>query len=168
MVVDASILVFLLDANAPAPTDVATGKPVADGRARVQHLIATLGKAGERLLVPAPALAEVLVGAGTAGPQWLKIISTSSVLRIADFDAFAAVEFAESNKRSLADRQAGDTKRKIKFDDQIIAIAKVAQATAIYSDDEGIRKRAPQEISVIGLADLPLPPESVQGRLDLP
>jgi hypothetical protein len=167
VVIDASILVFLFDANAPAPRDPATGEPIPAANLRIEHLIATLATDGKRLLVPTPALAEVLVGAGVAAAEWLAIISKSSVIRIADFDTLAAVEFAEINKLSLAGRQIGDLKRKIKFDDQIIAIAKVVQAKVIYSDDEGIKRRAPPDITVIGLAELTLPPESAQGNLPL-
>jgi hypothetical protein len=52
---------------------------------------------------------------------------------------------------------------KIKFDRQIVAIAKVCRATVIYSDDEDVGKIAARaRIKVIGLADLPLPPEDAQ------
>ena len=57
---------------------------------------------------------------------------------------------------------------KVKYDRQIIAIARVAQASAIYSDDKGIQALAKAaDIQVIGLADLPLPPETAQGELPL-
>ena len=57
---------------------------------------------------------------------------------------------------------------KIKYDRQIVAIARVNQASAIYSDDRDIRSIAAQaDISVIGLADLQLPPEAAQHELPL-
>jgi hypothetical protein len=47
---------------------------------------------------------------------------------------------------------------KLKYDRQIVAIAKVYGATNIYSDDSDIRTMASKEgIKVIGLADLPVP-----------
>ena len=47
-------------------------------------------------------------------------------------------------------------------------IARVNQASAIYSDDRDIRSIAAQaDISVIGLADLQLPPEAAQHELPL-
>jgi hypothetical protein len=50
---------------------------------------------------------------------------------------------------------------KVKYDRQIVAIAKVAEATAIYSDDKGIRSIAKSvDIPVISFAELPLPPEN--------
>ena len=52
---------------------------------------------------------------------------------------------------------------KLKYDRQIVAIAKVAGATTIYSDDEDIRTiAATANIQVIGIADLPLPAEAAQ------
>ena len=60
------------------------------------------------------------------------------------------------------DKRSGSeaTWAKIKFDRQIVAIAKVAKATAIYSDDADMRTiAAAEDIAVVGLAELPLPPE---------
>jgi hypothetical protein len=46
----------------------------------------------------------------------------------------------------------------VKFDRQIVAIAKVAGVMAIYSDDRPLRSFAGQQgLRVVGLADLPLP-----------
>lgn len=48
---------------------------------------------------------------------------------------------------------------KVKFDRQIVAIAKVASANIIYTDDEGLRSFAEaQGLRVVRLAELPLPP----------
>ena len=69
-------------------------------------------------------------------------------------------------------RKRGDSNApwaKIKYDRQIVAIAKVAGATTIYSDDSDIRAIAAEaKIAVKGLADLPLPPQSAQAELNLP
>jgi len=57
---------------------------------------------------------------------------------------------------------------KVKFDHQIIAIARTEGTEVIYSDDEDIRRFArAQGIEVIGIAALPLPPEDAQGKLPL-
>jgi hypothetical protein len=48
----------------------------------------------------------------------------------------------------------------VKYDRQIVAVAKVCGATTIYSDDKDVRTLAKTvKIEVIGLADLPLPPD---------
>jgi predicted nucleic acid-binding protein len=163
--IDSTVLVFLFDGSASAPIDPATQQPVPNGKARLENLIAELEKRNERLIVPVPALAEVLVRAKGAAPDWLAIIAKSSVIRVADFDIFAAIEFAEMQRLSLATRTADDDKRKMKFDDQIVAIAKVVQASVIYSDDKGIKKRETPEMRVVGIAELSLPPEAAQHNL---
>ncbi|MFZ3326068.1 MAG: hypothetical protein WA231_09320 [Methylocella sp.] len=55
---------------------------------------------------------------------------------------------------------------KIKYDQQIVAIAKVWGATTIYSDDEDIKVLA-VKIDVIGLSALPLPLPPEKAQLDL-
>ena len=55
---------------------------------------------------------------------------------------------------------------KIKFDRQIVAIGRVVQASAIYTDDQNLANTAKRvNIPALGLPDLPLPPETAQGLL---
>ena len=55
---------------------------------------------------------------------------------------------------------------KLKYDRQIVAIAKVVGASAIYSDDKDIRILAADAgIPVVGIADLELPSEKAQMNL---
>ena len=62
---------------------------------------------------------------------------------------------------------AQGTWAKVKYDRQIVATAKVEAADTIYSDDNDVQKLAAQAgLAVIGVAELPLPPEMAQGRLD--
>lgn len=57
---------------------------------------------------------------------------------------------------------------KIKYDRQIVAIAKVAGASVIYSDDKEIFKLGQKVgLTVLRIADLPLPPTDAQGRFAL-
>ncbi len=57
---------------------------------------------------------------------------------------------------------------KVKFDRQIVAIAKVEGANVIYSDDRNVQTfAAGVGISVVKVADLPLPPEDPQAPLPL-
>lgn len=59
-----------------------------------------------------------------------------------------------------------DVWNKIKYDRQIVAIAKVNQATAIYTDDAGLRNTARRiGIAVVGVADMLLPPAKAQIEL---
>ena len=68
-VIDASVLLCLLDPESATGLDTKTGKPITDAKARIDYLIATLDKKREALLIPTPALSEVLVHAGSAAPQ---------------------------------------------------------------------------------------------------
>ena len=120
-----------------------------------------------------PALSECLVHAGPAGPEYLAIISKKAVFRIASFDERAAMEAAARTyeARRRGQRKGGNpeaAKAKIKFDRQIVAIAKVEGATAVYSDDADVIDYA-REAGLEGyrLADLPEPPEDPQHALHL-
>jgi hypothetical protein len=163
VVFDASILLFVFDENTPSS--------VPRAKERVEHLIDRLSKDGEKIIIPTPALSECLVHAGPAGPEYLAIIGRQSCFRVTSFDERAAVEAAVQTYQARQRGQPkggapGIAKAKIKFDRQIVAIATVEGATAIYSDDADIIGYA-QEVSMEAyrLADLPLPPEDPQTAL---
>jgi predicted nucleic acid-binding protein len=162
VVFDASILLLVLEENARAS--------VPRARERVEYLIETLSKTGEKIIIPTPALSECLVHAGvTVAPAYLDIIGKQSCYRVASFDERAAVEAAvrthEARQRGAA--STGASRAKIKFDRQIVAIAAVEGATAVYSDDRDVIAYA-KEAGMEGyrLEDLPLPPEDSQTTMD--
>ena len=122
--------------------------------------------------MPTPVLSEILVRAGQAASQKIvEELNRLAVFRIEPFDARAAIEVAAMTRSALDGTgkkrgKATGVWAKIKYDRQIVAIAKVAGATTIYSDDADIRSIASAEdIPVIGLADLPLSDETMQGDL---
>jgi len=170
VVFDATTLLYLLDPEAKAPTDPETGKPVSYVKERIAFLVSELEKSREKIIVPTPALSELLVRAGEAGPEYLDILNKSAAFKIVDFDQRAAVEVAAATREAL---DAGDKKlgsgspwAKIKFDRQIIAIASVEGAAAIYSDDNDITRFSKNTgIPVIGIRDLPVPPQNPQKSL---
>ncbi|AWX93203.1 hypothetical protein DPM13_08805 [Paracoccus mutanolyticus] len=82
---------------------------------RVNHLIAEIA-ANSGKIVTTPALAEVLVMAGEAAPEWLNIIGKSKHFVVADFDVRAAIEHAA--QMSDAPRPLAQGKQKAKFDYQ--------------------------------------------------
>lgn len=169
VVFDASILIYVVDANANAPIDLITNLPVDRCRDRVDHLIATLQQNNAKIVIPTPSLAEVLVKAGNSGPEFLRILGSSKHFRITSFDERAAVEFAAYQAARLATGKPSSTGRpKAKFDDQIIAIAAVEKVETIYSDDADITRLADGRFGIIGISGLPLPPEEEpQGNLPL-
>ena len=71
-VFDATALIHLLEPAAPAITDPATQKPLADAKARIDNLVQTLEQKRERIIVPTPVLGEVLVHANDAGASYLE------------------------------------------------------------------------------------------------
>lgn len=166
---DASILIYVIDEDAKPPIDPATGKPIDRCHERVTQLLETLQQQNAKIIIPTPALAEVLVRAVKGGPEFLRILSLSKHFRIAPFDERAAVEFASRQAERIAagERPPAATRPKAKFDDQIVAIAAVERATTIYSDDEHIAKLAEGRFGVIKISAIPLPPESAQGKLPL-
>jgi len=169
VVFDASMLIYLVDEHAKAPLDPKTGSPVAKCAERISALLEQLQSQGAKIVVPTPALAEVLVRAGTGADQRLRILGSSKHFRITPFDEVAAVEFAATQAtRGLAGvRSSAPTHAKAKFDDQIVAIAGVSNATVIYSDDGDIKKLAAGRFTVTGIGEISLPPEEAQGVLAL-
>lgn len=115
--------------------------------------------------------------AGDGINDLLKEIRTSRWFQVVSFDSAAAVELAIRTTRALA---AGDKREglkadwtKIKFDRQIVAIAIVAGATEILSDDQDVHSIGERwGIKVIRAGDLPLPkalqkPSLLEGIPDL-
>lgn len=160
VVFDASFLIPLLDPEVKGDGEV---------DARLMFLIQSLDKAKTKIIVPTPALCEVLIGASDAAPQYLEIINHSSRFKVAPFGTRAAVEAAAAHRDAL---RAGDKKEgtrswlKVKFDRQIVAIAKIEGADVIYSNDEDIvRFSARDGLEVIAIEGLPAPPEKPQSEL---
>jgi|SRR5579883_2735433 len=152
VVFDTSFLVPLLDPRV---------KGIGEVDAKLTHLIATLDKQKDVVIVPTPALSETLIGAGDSAPQYLEILSKTPRFRVAAFGARAAVEAAERHRqaKSKGKREGTESWAKVKFDRQIIAIAKVEGAETIYSNDDDIYRLGRADgLEVIRLQDLPDPP----------
>ena len=169
-VFDATALLYFLERDAKPPLDPETGRAVTDPKARIDFLIGRLQNERETIVIPTPTLSEVLVHAGEAGSEYLKILNETSCFRIEAFDERAAVELAAMTRDAVSAGSlragANATRAKLKFDRQIIAIARTQLQTTIYSDDEDIAKLSdPLEIEVVPVHCLPLPPEDAQGKL---
>lgn len=164
--IDSTVLLHLIDPQLAVPPQPHTGEPPERCAERLDHFIEQLSKDGGRLIVPTPVLAEILVRAGAAGPDWLNTLRGRKAIKVADFDTLAAIECAAMTlERPKRDRES--TRRKAKFDEQIVAIATVERAELILSDDSDIRALAPRGVQVKGIGELPLPPEDPQGAFAL-
>ncbi len=138
-------------------------KPVDRVPERLEYLVESLVAARATIIIPAPALSEFLVLAGTDAPLYLAELTNNAVFVVEPFDLRAAVEAAESQTRALAagDKKAGATGswQKVKVDRQIVAIAKVHGVDELYTEDEDVRRLAEFDgIPVKSVRDLPLPP----------
>ena len=123
-----------------------SGTKVEYAHERVLGLVREIEAARGQVIIPAPALSELLVTEGADMKDVLATLSGKSFIRIESFDERAAVELAVRLREA---RTAGDqreglpiTKNAMKFDRQIVAIAKVNGASVIYSDDDGVAKFA--------------------------
>lgn len=161
LVLDNCALTLMVNPEAKPPSDPETGGELESVKERIEGLIASLSSA-DTLIVPTPVLAEVLVGAGEAAPELLAKIQTLARLRIVPFDARAAIETAmmENEARASGSKKGVSEApwQKVKFDRQIIAIARVGSADAIYSDDGNLIKFAKSlGMTVQSTWDLPVP-----------
>jgi len=176
VVFDATILIVLLYPDAPPPRHPDTNDPVDRFRDRIDYLVSQIEKSRDKIIIPTPALSEILVRADEAAPKYLAKVNTVAVFRFAPFDKLAAVEVAAMTRGAIDTTPTRNRKgyqdgtwAKIKYDRQIVAIAKVNGAAVIYSDDGEIFKLGREhELTVIRTADLPLPPEDAQMKLNLP
>ena len=171
---DTSVLLLLIEPTAKPPNDPATGSPVERAAERIAHLVSVLSSERTKIIVPTPVISELLVHAGGAMNQYLDTLNGQASFRIANFDQKAAIEAAiamsDAIRRGGIRIDASDsntTRGKVKFDRQIVAIAKAEGASAVYSDDGDVVKYAQQAgLKAYRTADLDLPPEDPQTHLD--
>ena len=160
VVIDASLLLLVLDDSAAAP-------PVLLARERVNNLLNQLSDARTTVLIPAPVWAEVLSGAGSALEEYVSILRTKSRwLQVSPFDERAAIECGIMLKDAYVRRRRNPKdfrKPKVKFDHQIVAIAKVTGSDCLYANDNDLLTLARQAgINAQGLEDLPIANEDRQ------
>jgi hypothetical protein len=164
---DATAFSLLVNPDTNPPIDPSTGKPATRVKARFAFLEAETQRQVETIVIPTPALAEVLVGLGEGAPAVLDRIMRSACFKIAAFDVLAAVEVAAMTQDAI---RAGDKKdgsvspwQKVKMDRKIIAITRVQGVQRIYSDDQGVAAFAERiGIHVVRTWTMPLPPDDPQ------
>ena len=141
IIFDATYLVVSPNPN-PLPATDREGKPVERFKERVAELAAQLNVSSQVIGVPAPAMAEVLVRAGQGRAQFVSILSDRWRFQIIPFDSRAAIEASELIAAVKSNKDKWDKWAKVKFDIQIVAIAKAEGASVIYSDDKDIENLA--------------------------
>lgn len=171
VVFDATMLMLLIRPESGCPID-SKGEPISYVTERIAHFVEQSEKSKTRIGLPTPALSEVLVRSGSSAIKILEKIKEFSIFEILPFDELSAIEVALMTKNAIdnGDKKEGSSEvwSKIKYDRQILAIARVRQATAIFTDDCGLRNIAAKVgLSVAGIAELELPPRKAQGELPL-
>lgn len=138
-------------------------KPIKHSKERIEALVNRIAKSGEAIIIPTPALSEMLV---KIPPEQinplLATLNGSPWFRVESFDSMAAVELATRTAQALA---SGDKREglqadwtKVKFDRQIVAIAIVNGANEIISDDLDVAAiGARWNFKVTSVEDLPIP-----------
>jgi len=169
---DATFLLYLFrDPGTVATPKDAAGQPIQYARERVEGLIAELQKTGTKIVVATPALSEIMVRVGVSvAQQYVSVMSKLAVFKIAPFDTRAAIETALMHGHAIGGEDGrtatAGTHAKLKYDRQIVAIAKTEGVQVLYTDDEDQRRFAERHgMTVRGLADLPVPTSS--GQIDL-
>jgi hypothetical protein len=81
VVFDATTLLLLLSPEVPAPIDPTTQKRIEHAKERVDSLVQELEKSPMKIIIPTPALSEILVRAGSAGPSYLDRLGSSAAFR---------------------------------------------------------------------------------------
>lgn len=169
VVIDATTLMLFFRPEVKGPVGK-DGVPIDFAKERIENLIRDLEKSRGKIVVPTPVLSELLVRAGaTQSQQIIERLNRYRVFSIEPFGPRAAIEVAAMTRAALeSGNKKGDSNSpwaKVKFDRQVVAIAKVVSASMIYSDDEDVSKIAAKvDIPVCGIADLPIPDEARQGR----
>ena len=102
---DANTLMLLLDPALPAPKDKSTGEPVTEVEKRIKYLVDTLQESREKIVIPTPALAEVLTHAERADANYFIKLDRSAAFRIESFGSRAAIELARMTASAI---NAGD------------------------------------------------------------
>lgn len=171
VVFDTTTILLVIDPTARPPIDPGTSALVERCAERVEYLLKGLNERQVRVLIPTPVIGEFLVKAGKNKAKFAQDFVESRNFVVGDFDIRAAIEISQLNDPDLNSGRRLDpiqTKAKVKFDRQIVAIAKVEAADTLYTGDEGLRDVAKANgLRVVMTWELPLPPEDPQGSLQL-
>jgi predicted nucleic acid-binding protein len=165
------MLSILLNPDGKVPLDSESGLPLDHAKARAEYVVQIIQKSRRKIILPAPACAELLTAIGPDAQQYINIVGRSRVFEIGNFDARCAAELALLNRDTFKhhdDKNDAQPYQKLKVDRQIIAICKVYGVTEIYTDDKGLANRARMcGITPIAIADIPIPDSVRQGELEL-
>jgi len=99
----------------------------------ISKLIEALSSENAKVIVPTPALAQVLTHAPGRAESWMRTLNTYSCFQVHPFDDKASFELTQ-----LLGESVSGLRDILRFDRQIVAIAKVYGASVLYADDEQV------------------------------
>jgi len=99
----------------------------ANAKDKVEFLISDIHGTGERIIIPTPALSEILVKSGRAREEIIQTLTKSPKFLVAPFDIRSALELSLMTDAALTRKDkrdgAADTWVKVTLDRQIVAIS---------------------------------------------
>lgn len=162
---DSTALSLLFIPNAKAHS--CDGQPIPHAKERMAFLVESVAQADDRILIPTPSLAEVLVKLAPAeSASLLQQLRTAPWCALGSFDQVAAVEWALRTRDAIdqGDKSEGleSTLAMVKFDRQIVSIAIAHGAAKLISDDRDVAKLGQKYgLPVQSVAELDLPPQNL-------
>ncbi len=105
--------------------------------ASVAGLIAALSAEKATVVIPTPVLAEVLTHAPDAAQTYMEQINKCVCFQVRPFDDKASIELAQLLGKSVA-----NMRDILRFDRQIVAIAKVCGASVLYAGNDQVAEFA--------------------------
>jgi predicted nucleic acid-binding protein len=163
IVIDTNVLVQIMrDENSTDLVDPVSGWVIDRLHDRASALVEAIDQAGDVVIIPAPVLAEYLIGIDRKALQsHLNIINSVNCIEVVSFDQVAAIECAlliDDAELKMLDPQA--TKAKLRVDRQILAIARAAGAKQVWTHDRGLYNKAKAlNLDVHSLGDIEPKPE---------
>jgi predicted nucleic acid-binding protein len=145
IVVDTNILVQIMqNEGAKELRDPETDEAVDNAFMRAQALVERIEAIKGVVVIPAPVLAEYLMGISRDSYQkHLDIINGVKCIEVSSFDQLAAIECAMLVSNKEMKQLDPDSKMaKLKYDRQILAISVAAGAKEIWTHDKQIYRRA--------------------------
>src|SRR5438093_1018277 len=99
----------------------------------ISSLIRSLSAENAKVIVPTPSLAQVLTHSPDRAQDWMQALNAYACFQVRPFDDKASFELAQV----LGDNAVG-LRDILRFDRQIVAIAKVYGVSILYADDERV------------------------------
>jgi predicted nucleic acid-binding protein len=103
----------------------------------ISNLVQKLSAENVKIIVPTPSLAQVLTRSPERAQEWMQILNGNSCFQVRPFDDKASFELAQ-----VLGESATNLRDILRFDRQIVAIAKVYGVSVLYADDEQVTQFA--------------------------